>query len=76
MLQATTCLPFISPHCEHIDGVGRGLFVDGSFGNYHLNLPSTPDYPVLLLGDGPSADYKQVRRMAADWSDIAHRVVR
>ncbi|KAG1678969.1 hypothetical protein FOA52_013032 [Chlamydomonas sp. UWO 241] len=58
VLAATTCLPFISPHVEYIDGVGCGLFFDGALGDFHLNVVAGNEHPVLLLGDGPGPGFK------------------
>ncbi len=65
MLAATTCLPFISPHVRHIDGVGSGLFFDGALVNYHLNIRPAPAFRALLLADGPGPQFKQVLRSTA-----------
>ncbi|GAX77907.1 hypothetical protein CEUSTIGMA_g5349.t1 [Chlamydomonas eustigma] len=59
VLSATTCLPFISPHCRYIEGVGSGLFFDGALINYHLNLRPKPGFNLLLLADGPGPEFKQ-----------------
>mmetsp|Transcript_30529 Transcript_30529/g.67662 ORF Transcript_30529/g.67662 Transcript_30529/m.67662 type:complete len:412 (+) Transcript_30529:154-1389(+) len=67
VLHATTCLPFMSERCEYIAGVGSGLFFDGALSDYHLNLASTPEYPLLLLGDGPGPAFKQTLWDAYTW---------
>ena len=59
VLAATTCLPFISPPCRHIDGVGPGLFFDGALVHYHLALRPSPAHPMLLLADGPGPGFMQ-----------------
>jgi hypothetical protein len=59
VLAATTCLPFISPHCRFVDGVGDGLFFDGALISYHLSLRPSPRYPMLLLADGPGPAFRQ-----------------
>ncbi|KAH6588079.1 hypothetical protein BASA50_010941 [Batrachochytrium salamandrivorans] len=60
VLRATTAVPFIQERCEYIDGVGKGLFVDGALTDYYLNSHFTnPALPALLLAD--SQDCKVYR---------------
>jgi hypothetical protein len=75
VLSATTCLPFISPHCRYIEGVGSGLFFDGALINYHLNLRPKPGYNLLLLADGPGPEFKQVThtdRLGPEFEQVTH----
>ena len=51
VLQATTCIPFVSKRATQI-GKHSGLFFDGAICHYHLNLIcNQPEYPTLYLSD-------------------------
>jgi hypothetical protein len=57
VLAATTCIPIVSERCEEIEGVGRGLFFDGSLSDCHLNFAMRS--PGLLLLDECSGRAKR-----------------
>ncbi|ORY39545.1 hypothetical protein BCR33DRAFT_720005 [Rhizoclosmatium globosum] len=52
VLHATTCIPFVSELCTHINGLGDGMYIDGGICDFVLNtnLPSS-SHPGLLLHD-------------------------
>lgn len=55
VLHATTAIPFIQEKCTYIPGVGAGLFIDGAFTDYMLNIKlKEKEYPALLLSDSPN----------------------
>ncbi|KAJ3270578.1 hypothetical protein HDV01_007728 [Terramyces sp. JEL0728] len=52
VLHATTCIPFVSPPCNYIEGVGKGKFIDGGLTDYYLNISiKNCNTPALLAGD-------------------------
>lgn len=51
VFHATTCIPFLSVHCHHINGLEPGLFYDGAFSDYHLTVKlRNPAWPAVLMG--------------------------
>lgn len=62
VLHATTCIPFISRPCHFIHGLGKGIFYDAGFSDYHLNMNMLE--PTLQL----SANVKGENALSNIWS--------
>lgn len=52
VLHATTCIPFIQQRCNFIDGLGKGVFMDGAITDFMLSIQVCHgQYPSLLVSD-------------------------
>lgn len=59
VLHATTAIPYIQEQCKYIPGYGKGLFLDGAFTDFMINIKlQDKNHPALLLSDFPNGIVK------------------